>query len=108
MARETANRRARKLHIEKLLEYRKALERAKLMGEKTPEPPQERSSPILSKSPERSRSLSSSVKDMADVDPGSPSSDDSISYPRLPLNPSTSQSDSINNGESLIYIRVRT
>jgi len=48
MARETAHRRARKLHETKIFEYRKAQERARIMGEKSPEPPMELFNPILS------------------------------------------------------------
>lgn len=48
MARETAHRRARKLHEAKIMEYRKARERANIMGEKSPEPPMELFNPILS------------------------------------------------------------
>lgn len=48
MAKETAHRRARKLHDTKIIEYHKAQERARIMGEKSPEPPMEFINPILS------------------------------------------------------------
>ena len=41
MARETAHRRARKLHESKILEYEEAKARAERMGEKLPELPPE-------------------------------------------------------------------
>jgi len=84
MARETAHRRARKLHESKLQEFKEARERAQRMGEKPPEIPPELLEPILSPSEipnvgESKRSIISSND--PDLEPGSPlQSDDSGMY----------------------------
>lgn len=67
MAKETAHRRARKLHETKILEYRRAQERARIMGEKSPEPPMELFNPILSPDTKSS----SDVDDDRSASPGS-------------------------------------
>lgn len=101
MARETAHRRARKLHETKLNEFRRAQERAKMMGEKSPEPPLELFSPILSPEPKSSRQ---SIADVIDVEPSSPEStsvSDSGVYVPLALN-KNSTSGSLGNSSSIM------
>ncbi|XKL69450.1 hypothetical protein PGB90_007219 [Kerria lacca] len=100
MARETAHRRARKLHETKVMEYRKAQELARLTGKKSPEPPLELLSPILSPEPRDSVHSVSDVVDMDRSSPGSNSVSDSIGYP-LSHN-KNSITNSFGNGSSLV------
>lgn len=115
MARETAHRRARKLHEAKVMEFQKAQERAKIMGEKLPEPPLELFSPILSPEP---KSSGQSIADVIDVEPSSPGSSsvsDSGVYAPMPLNKNSTSSSFGNSsiaGEfeifSHFYIFIRS
>lgn len=101
MARETAQRRARKLHETKIREYEKARERARMLGERTPTPPMELLSPILS--PELQSSSLPPGSELTNVDPGSPDSatvNDSGIYGPVPRN-RTSTAGSLGNGSLL-------
>ncbi|XP_065207124.1 doublesex- and mab-3-related transcription factor 1-like isoform X1 [Planococcus citri] len=103
MARETAHRRARKLHETKIMEFRKAQERARMMGEKSPEPPLELFSPVMSPDA-RSSKGSHSIADVIDVEPSSPGStsvSDSGVYVPVPLNNKTPPS-SFGNTSSIV------
>ncbi len=96
MARETAHRRARKLHESKIREYRRAVEEARLRGEKSPEPPLELLSPMLS--PEHKSSIHSSGGGVTDLDPSSPSSASVTESPIF----KTVAGNSLGNSTSLI------
>ena len=72
MARETAHRRARKLHESKILEFRELQAKAERMGEKPPELPPELLEPILSPDVRGGSKHSGRSLEDQDLDPVSP------------------------------------